>query len=84
LEKRFQSVLSGRNLNAYLDTDDGKKRLVEAGFPERARLFTDYALIGAMRRSLASELFCVRPARETAVLLQALVLALQQEQTARK
>jgi hypothetical protein len=56
LEKRFQSVLCGRNLNAYLDTDDGKKRLVEAGLAPTTRLFTDYDLLGTTRRSLASEI----------------------------
>jgi hypothetical protein len=84
LEKRFQSALYNRNLNAYLDTDDGKKRLAEAGLATTTRLFTDYDMPGSTRRSLACELFCVRPTRETAVLLQALVLALQQEQAARK
>lgn len=84
LEKRFQSVLYNRNLNAYLDSDDGKKRLAEAGLATTTRLFTDYNLIGSTRRSLACELFCVRPTRETAVLLQALVSALRQERTAPK
>ncbi len=84
LEKRFQAALYARNLNAYFDTDDGKKRLAEAGLATTTRLFTDYDLIGSTRRSLACELFCVRPTRETAVLLQALVMALQQEQAARK
>jgi hypothetical protein len=81
LEKRFQSTLSERNLNFYLDTDDGKRRLAEAGLATTTRLFTDYDLIGSTRRSLACELFCVRPTRETAVLLQALVFALRQEQS---
>jgi hypothetical protein len=82
LEKRFQSLLCDRNLNAYLDSDDGKKRLTEAGLATTTRLFTDYDLIGSTRRSLACELFCVRPVRETAVLLRALVLALQKERAA--
>ena len=77
-------MLYARNLNAYLATDDGKKRLVEAGLAPTTRLFTDYDLLGRTRRSLACELFCVRPTREVATLLRALVLALQQEQTARK
>jgi hypothetical protein len=84
LEKRFQSILYERNLNTYLDSDEGKRRLEEAGLTPTTRLFTDYDLLGKPRRSLASELFCVRPTREAAVLLQALVLALQQEQTGRK
>ena len=83
LEKRFQSSLYERNLNVYLDTDDGKKRLAEAGLAPTTRLFTDYDLLGKTRRSLAPELFCLRPTRETATLLRALVLALQQEQAAR-
>lgn len=79
LEQRFQQLLLARNLNTYLATADGQRRLVEAGYPAGARLFTDYDLIGARRRSLASEIFCIRPKREIAVLLMALLEAIEQE-----
>ena len=80
LEKRFQHLLMERNLNTYLGSDDGKRRLAEVGLPATVRLFTDYDLLGTTRRSLACELFCVRPTRETVTLVRALVLALHQEQ----
>ena len=80
LEQRFQELLVARNLLTVLATEDGRARLRDAGLPEGARLFTDYALIGRRRRSIASELFCVRPTKELDVLLQALLLAIEQEQ----
>ena len=80
LEQRFQELLVARNLLTVLATKDGRARLRDAGLPERARLFTDYALIGRRRRSISSELFCVRPTRELDVLLHALLLAIEQEQ----
>lgn len=79
VEKRFQAFLEPRNLNTFLSTDAGKKRLKKAGLPESARLFTDYNDIGRIRRSLACEIFLVRPQRELVVLLQALVLAIEAE-----
>ena len=64
LEKRFQSVLCDRNLNAYLDTDDGKKRLAEAGLATTTRLFTDYDLLDRRAgRWPASCSACGRPER---------------------
>ncbi len=78
LERRFKSALDPRNLNTVLATADGRKRLKQVGLPADARLFTDYDLIGG-RRSLTSEIFCVRPEREAAVLLQALLLSIEQE-----
>jgi hypothetical protein len=75
IEKKFQSLLAPRALNRFLASEDGKRRLIGAGFPETARLFTDYDLIGNVRRSLASELFLVRPRRELGVLLAALLKA---------
>lgn len=82
LEKGFQHFLQDRNLNSYLDSDDGKTRLRETGLPPTTRLFTDYDLMGPPRRSLACEIFCVRPKREVVVLLTALVLAFQRERAA--
>ena len=76
LEHGFQEVLVARNLLTVLSTEDGCSRLCEAGLPEG----TDYTLIGRRRRSLASELFCVRPSKEMDVLVRALLLAIEQEQ----
>jgi hypothetical protein len=77
VERKFQQLLAGRDLNRYLETQDGRERLIEAGMPANARLFTDYLLLGDRRRSLASEIVLVRPRRELAMLLQALRLALK-------
>jgi hypothetical protein len=82
LEKGLQYFLQDRNLNAYLDSDDGQTRLRETGLPPTTRLFTDYDLMGRPRRSLATEIFCVRPKKEVVVLLTALVLALRRERAA--
>ena len=76
VEQKFQQLLAGRDLNRFLETQDGRERLVEAGWPANSRLYTDYRLIGERRRSLASEIVLIRPRRELAVLLQALRLAL--------
>jgi hypothetical protein len=77
IDRTVQRLLAPRDLNAYLDTDDGKMRLREAGFPETARLFTDYDLIGRPRRSLAIEICCIRPRREFSVLIEAVHQALR-------
>jgi len=82
LEQRFQVLMTARNLNTFLASADGKARLADVGLPPRTRLCTDYDLLGVTRRSVASELFCVRPQKELVMLLSALVLALEAEVTA--
>ena len=83
-EKRFQRMLAPRNLNAFLGSEDGQARLREAGLPPDTRLFTDYTDIGRnVRRSLACELFLIRPQRELAVLLRALIRAIDEERKVR-
>ena len=79
LDQCYQAILAPRNLNAFLSSSDGRKRLQEVGLPAGARLFTDYLLIGEPRRSLASELYLIRPRRELAVLIAALAEALRQD-----
>jgi hypothetical protein len=79
VEKSFQALLEPRNLNTFLGSDDGKSRLKAFDLPEDTRLFTDYFDMGRTRRSLACEIFLVRPQRELAVLLRALILAIQLE-----
>ena len=77
VEKKFQALLEERNINTFLATKDGAQRLKDVKLPGAARLFTDYKLISRTRRSLACEIFHVRPNRELAVLLRALICALQ-------
>lgn len=77
VETQFHDQLAARNLNAFLKSAIGKERLAKAGMPAGARLFTDYDPDEEPRRSLASEIFLIRPQRELAVLLQALVLAIK-------
>lgn len=77
LEKKFQRLLEPRNLNGFLASEDGRKRLAGVKLPENTRLFTDYTDLGKVRRSLACEIFLVRPQRELAVLLRALCVALE-------
>lgn len=77
VETQLHDQLAARNLNTFLKSTTGKERLVKAGIPAGARLFTDYDPDDDPRRSLASEIFLIRPQRELAVLLQALVLAIK-------
>lgn len=72
VDQRVRDLLFERNINRYLATKDGVFRLRDAGFPGNARFFSDYNLSGCIRRSLASELFCVRPNQELLVLIEAL------------
>lgn len=76
LEQRVRDLLAERNINSYLATEDGVERLRDAGFPRSARFFTDYNLSGRIRRSLAIELFCVRPNQEMPMLIEAVRQAL--------
>ena len=78
-EQRFQLLMQARNLNTYLSSADGKSRLGDVRLPARTRLCTDYDLVGETRRSVASELFCIRPRRELAAILTALVMAFEAE-----
>ena len=84
VEKRFQALLAPRNLNTFLASKTGQKRLEKVGLDPTARLFTDYTDMGCRnpRRSLVCEIFLVRPQRELAVLLKALVVAIESEQEA--
>ena len=85
LEQRFQAILSPRNLNNFLASKTGQARLVQAGYPANSRLFSDYDTQGhavdsltLVRRSLCSELFCIRPQYELGIILQALVQAIRE------
>ncbi len=80
LEAGYDALLAPRDFNAMLASPDGRRRLAQAGLSPTTRLYTDYLRIGRPRRSLATELVCVRPKRECAVLLRAVVEALRREQ----
>jgi hypothetical protein len=77
LERTFNDVLAPRNLNRFLASEDGAQRLREVGLPVGARLYTDYLLMGRPRRSMATELICIRPNRELILLLEALRVAIE-------
>ncbi len=76
VDKAVSRMLAGRSVNAYLDTADGRARMVEAGLDPRLRLHTAYTDIGRTRYSLAEEVYLLRPKREMAKLLQALAATL--------
>lgn len=76
IEGRVRDLLTERNINSYLSTEDGAERLRDAGFPGNARFFSDYNLSGRIRRSLAIELFCIRPNQELPMLIEAVRQAL--------
>ena len=82
VEATFAAVLGPRAFNTFLASADGAARLAALGLPKNARFYTDYTLMGATRRSLATELVCIRPRRELHVLVQALAVAI--ERVARK
>ena len=77
LERTFAEVLAPRDLNTYLGSPDRAERLAQVGLPAGARLFSDYKLMGRPRRSMATELLCVRPRRELPILLEALRVAIE-------
>jgi hypothetical protein len=79
LEQRYQLLLAPRNLMTFLDSLDGRERLEQVGLPSGARLFSDYCLMLPPRRSMATELFCIRPRKEIAILIAALNEALRLE-----
>lgn len=76
VEAQFRSLLAARNLNIFLSSATGRERLAKSRMPAGTRLFTDYDQDGQPRRSLASKIYLIRPQRELAVLIQALVLAI--------
>ena len=72
-EKAFATALEARNLNGWLDTSDGQKRLQAAGYDPRLRLHTDYRFIGRKaRRSIVTEAFLIRPVREMHLIIKAI------------
>lgn len=71
-DEAVRALLRPRALDAFLASPDGRARLEAAGFDPDGRLMTTYDLIGAPRRSVASELYLVRPSREMPALVAAL------------
>ena len=82
LERAFNEVLALRNFNLFLESEDGARRLAAVGLPPTARLFTDYDLMGRPRRSLATELFCIRPRAELQIILRAIAVAIERVRAA--
>jgi hypothetical protein len=76
-DKKISRILADRSVNRYLETPDGQKRMIDAGYDPRHRLTTAYAEIGTQPRySLAEEIYLVRPKRELQGLLDAISGAL--------
>ncbi len=67
LEAAYDELLAPRLFTAMLASPDGRRRRAQAGLPPTTRLYTDCLRIGRPRRSLASDLVCMRPKREGAV-----------------
>jgi hypothetical protein len=73
VDRALHDILRPRSLNAYLDTPDGQKRLLAAGYDPKARLHTSYTLMTPRPRlSLAKELYLIRPQRELFGLVHAI------------
>ena len=70
IDKLLSHALKDRDLNQYLGTDDGQRRMRQAGHNPRHRVMTRYSDIGTHTRlSLAQEIFLIRPRRELQALL---------------
>ena len=77
LDTALADILVSRSLNHFLDTDDGRQRMVDAGYNPAHRLFTDYRDIGdEVRRSQASEIYLIRPRAEAAIIVAAINAAI--------
>jgi hypothetical protein len=76
-DKRISRMLAPRSVNRYLETPDGQKRMLGAGYNPRHLLTTGYTDIGREPRySLAEEIYLIRPKRELQALLDAVAVAL--------
>ena len=70
VDKLLSHALKDRDLNRYLGTADGQRRMRDAGHDARHRVMTRYSDIGTHTRlSLAQEIFLIRPRRELQALL---------------
>jgi hypothetical protein len=73
VDRALHDILRPRSLNVYLDSPDGRKRLLAAGYDPKARLHTSYTLMTPRPRlSLAEELYLIRPQRELFGLVKAI------------
>jgi hypothetical protein len=73
LDKAVHELLRPRSLRSYLQTDEGRSRMIAAGRNPAAWLHTSYSLMTQKYRiSAAEELYLLRPRRE----LPALIIAL--------
>ncbi len=76
-DKHISRMLAPRSVNRYLETPDGQKRMVGAGYNPRHRLTTAYTDIDRKPRySPAEEIYLIRPKRELLALLDAVATAL--------
>lgn len=70
VDKLLSNALKDRDLNHYLGTGEGQRRMRQAGHNPRHRVMTRYSDIGTHTRlSLAQEIFLIRPRRELKGLL---------------
>jgi hypothetical protein len=73
LDKAVHELLRPRSLRSYLQTDEGRGRMIAAGRDPAAWLHTSYSLMTEMYRiSAAEELYLLRPRRELPALVTAL------------
>jgi hypothetical protein len=71
-DEALRSLLAERALDRYLESVEGRKRLIAAGCNPDQSLVTDYDLIGLSRRSKASEIYLIRVRRELPELIKAI------------
>jgi hypothetical protein len=73
LDKAVHDLLRPRSLRTYLQTDEGRNRMVAAGRDPAAWLHTSYSLMTEKHRiSAAEEIYLLRPRRELPALVTAL------------
>jgi hypothetical protein len=73
LDKAVHDLLRPRSLRTYLQTDEGRSRMIAAGHDPAAWLHTSYSLMTRQHRiSAAEEIYLLRPRRELPALFTAL------------
>lgn len=77
IDRAVHALLARRSLEQFLQSDEGQKRLVQAGLDPSGQLLTKYTLMTRTDRiSAVEELYLIRPQRDLGKLVRGLSLAL--------
>lgn len=77
IDRAVHALLARRSLEHFLKSDEGQKRLVQAGLDPTGQLLTRYTLMTRINRiSAVEELYLIRPQRDLGQLVRGLSQAL--------